>query len=224
MTTWVAPRATQVVNRTDEDPVDHRRRRRYPARLRHTVAVTDEHTPTRQRFTARSIAMIVAVVVAGGWVAVAALREPDLPEFEASGDPIELPVEGTFPAVSLDTFEGMMVGLRGQPVVVNLWASWCAPCRTEMPLLQDAADTYSGEAVILGVASNDDPGDARRFVDKLGLTYPNVFDESGEIRAALGLTAYPTTLVFDADGVISARVNGGISEQRLAGLVEDALR
>lgn len=168
--------------------------------------------------------MIAAVVVTGGWVALAALREPDLPEFEASGDPTELPAAGTFPAVSLDTFEAMMVGLRGQPVVVNLWASWCAPCRTEMPLLQDASDTYAGEAVIFGVASNDDSGDAERFIDRLGLTYPNAFDESGEIRAALGLTAYPTTIVFDADGAITAKVNGGISEQRLAGLVEDALR
>jgi hypothetical protein len=51
-----------------------------------------------------------------------------------------------------------------------------------------------------------------------------VFDETGEIRAALGLTAYPTTIVFDADGVITSKVNGGISEQRLAGLIEDALR
>jgi cytochrome c-type biogenesis protein len=94
-----------------------------------------------------------------------------------------------------------------------------------MPLLQDAADdTYAGEAVILGVASKDDPGEAKQFLDDLGLTYPNVFDTSGEIRAALGLTAYPTTYVFGVDGSIRARVNGGISEQRLAGLIEDALR
>jgi thiol-disulfide isomerase/thioredoxin len=181
-------------------------------------------TITRQRFTARRIAVIVVVVAAGVWVALAALREPDLPGFEASGDPVELPVEGSFPAVSLEAFEGILVGLRGQPVVVNIWASWCAPCRTEMPLLQDAADTYAGEAVILGVASKDDPGEAKQFLDDLGLTYPNVFDTSGEIRAALGLTAYPTTYVFGVDGSIRARVNGGISEQRLAGLIEDALR
>ena len=181
-------------------------------------------TPVRQRLTIRRIAVIAAVILVGGWVALAALREPELPEFEAVGDPIELPAEGTFPPVSLDTFEGMLVGLRGQPVVVNLWASWCAPCRTEMPLLQDAADTFEGEAVILGVASNDDPEDAEQFVNRLGLTYPNVFDESGEIRAALGLAAYPTTIVFDANGDVSARVDGGISEQRLAGLIEDALR
>ncbi len=92
-----------------------------------------------------------------------------------------------------------------------------------MPLLQDAAETYAGKAVILGVASNDDPREAQRFLDDLGLTYPNVFDSSGEIRVALGLTAYPTTYVFGVDGTIRARVNGGISEQRLAGLIEDAL-
>ncbi len=125
--------------------------------------------------------------------------------------------------MSLDQFEGILVGLRGQPVVVNIWASWCAPCRTEMPLLQNAADAYAGRAVILGLATNDDPRAAKQFLTDLGLTYPSVFDSTGEIRVELGLTAYPTTYVFGADGAMRARVNGGISEQRLAGLIEDAL-
>lgn len=167
--------------------------------------------------------MLALVVVVAGWAGWTALREPDLPDFVASGDPMELPADGSFPSVSLDEFEGILVGQRGRPVVVNIWASWCAPCRTEMPLLQSAADTYAGRAVILGVASNDDPDEAKAFLGELGLTYPNVFDTTGEIRVALGLTAYPTTYVFDADGTIRARVNGGISEQRLAGLIEDAL-
>jgi cytochrome c biogenesis protein CcmG/thiol:disulfide interchange protein DsbE len=93
-----------------------------------------------------------------------------------------------------------------------------------MPLLQNAADAYAGRAVILGVASNDDPREARRFLADLGLTYPNVFDTTGEIRVALGLSSYPATYVFGSDGTIRARVNGGISEQRLAALIEDALR
>ncbi|MBT8212399.1 MAG: TlpA family protein disulfide reductase [Acidimicrobiia bacterium] len=177
----------------------------------------------RERFTPRRLIVIAAVIIMGIWVGWTALAEPELPDFEASGDPLDLPVQGSFPSVSTDEFEGILVGLRGQPVVVNIWASWCAPCRTEMPLLQDAANTYAGDAVILGVASNDDPGEAKRFLDDLGLTYPNVFDVSGEIRVALGLTAYPTTYVFGVDGTLRARVNGGISEQRLAGLIEDAL-
>lgn len=173
--------------------------------------------------TARRVIGTAAVVAVVAWLASAALRQPELPSFEASGDPIDLPAEGSFPSVSRQEFEGIMVGLRGRPVVVNIWASWCAPCRTEMPLLQTAAEAYADRVVILGVASNDDPGEAQRFLDELGVTYPNVFDTSGEIRVGLGLTAYPTTYVFDAQGEIRARVNGGISEQRLAGLIEDAL-
>ncbi len=125
--------------------------------------------------------------------------------------------------MSLSTFKGLIVGQQGRPVVVNIWASWCAPCRTEMPLLQRAADAYTGRAVILGVASNDDPDAARLFLKEFGLTYPNVFDQTGDIRVALGLTAYPTTYVFGVDGRLRARVAGGVSEQRLTALIEDAL-
>lgn len=172
----------------------------------------------------RRVVVVVVVVAVAGWAGWTALRQPALPEFVASGDPVALPAEGALPAVSLSDFEGMLVGQQGRPVVVNIWASWCAPCRTEMPLLDEAARSYGSDAVILGVASKDDPAEARRFLDDLGITYPNVYDESGEIRVALGLTAYPTTYVFGADGLLRARVNGGISEQRLAGLIEDALR
>ncbi len=168
--------------------------------------------------------MALALGGIGVMAAVAALRQPSLPEFSPAGPPRPLPAEGTVPSVSLAAFEGILVGQRGRPVVVNVWASWCAPCRTEMPLLQQAAAEWGDDAVLIGVASKDDPAAARAFLDDLGLTYPNVFDSSGEIRTALGLTAYPTTYVFGADGTIRARVDGGVSEQRLAALVEDALR
>ena len=172
----------------------------------------------------RVAVVVVAMVVVAGWAGWTALRQPALPDFVASGEPVELPADGDFPAVTLEQFEGMLVGQQGRPVVVNIWASWCAPCRTEMPLLDEAARSYGSEAMILGVASKDDAAEARRFLDDLDITYPNVFDKSGQIRVALGLTAYPTTYVFGADGQLRARVNGGISEQRLAGLIEDALR
>jgi Thiol-disulfide isomerase and thioredoxins len=174
----------------------------------------------RSRFQWWIGAILLIAVVAFG--ASRASRDSDLPDFEPSGDAIPVPRAGELPDATLDEFEGMLVGLRGQPVVVNIWASWCAPCRTEMPMLQDAAEAFAGRATILGVASNDDPRAARAFLDEIGVTYPNVFDPSGEIRVALELTAYPTTYVFGADGTIRARVAGGISEQRLAGLIEAA--
>lgn len=177
---------------------------------------------TRSRV--RRLGGLVLGVVVGVVLMLAALDQPALPEFTPSGTPLALPAEGEFPAVSLKAFEGIVVGQRGTPVVVNLWASWCAPCRTEMPLLQKASEEYAGRVVILGVASKDDPDAARSFLEKFGLRYPNVFDATGGVRVRLGLTAFPTTYVFSAAGALTARVSGGISEQRLAALIEDALR
>lgn len=164
------------------------------------------------------------MVLTAVWTTRTALDEPPLPDFVPTGSAVALPAEGQLEPISLSQFGGMLVGQRGRPVVVNIWASWCAPCRTEMPLLDEAARTYGSKAVVLGVASKDDPAAARDFIDDLDISYPNVFDESGQIRVALGLTAYPTTYVFGGDGRLRARVNGGISEQRLASLIEDALR
>ena len=170
----------------------------------------------------------IGVVVVAGVVAVivvmGALGPSVPPAFVPSGAPLPLPAQGEFPAISLASFEGMVVGQRNLPVVVNVWASWCAPCRTEMPLLQDAAESFAGRVVILGVASKDDPDAARAFIQDLGLSYPNVFDATGEIRVRLGLTAYPTTYIFSSEGELTTRIAGGMSEQRLAALIEDALR
>ena len=166
---------------------------------------------------------VLSALVAIAFIVSSAREGSDVPTFVAQGEPLRLPPPGGLPAASLEGFEGIVVGQRGRPVVVNVWASWCAPCRTEMPLLQEAAQSYSGRAVILGVASNDDVASAERFLVDLGVTYPNIFDATGAIRARLGLNAYPTTYVFSPDGELKARVTGGLSEQRLAALIEDAL-
>lgn len=158
------------------------------------------------------------------WAAVTALQQPSLPDFRPSGDALPLPAEQSFVGVDLREFEGILVGQQGRPVVVNIWASWCGPCRAEMPLLQTAAESYGSEAVILGVAANDDPAAAQSFLEELGISYPNTFDATGGIHDALDVRAFPTTYVFGPDGSLRAQVNGGISEQRLAGLIEDALR
>ena len=171
----------------------------------------------------RRLGMPLVVVALAVWAGLAALQEPELPSFQPSGEPIQLPAEGSIPAITRQEFEQMLVGQRGLPVVVNIWASWCAPCRTEMPVLQAASETYESRAVIFGVASKDDQEAARAFLGDLGITYPNAFDGTSEIQAVLEVSAYPTTYVFEADGTLRARVNGGISEQRLAGLIEDAL-
>lgn len=162
-----------------------------------------------------------------GWLVSVALSAPELPDYEPRGASVALP-EGVLAddrLVSVDrtAFDGMLIGQRGTPVIVNIWASWCAPCRAEMPLLEDAALAYAGRAVMLGVASNDNEESAASFLAEVGVTYPNVFDADGSVAQALGVTRYPTTFVFAADGMLAAKVEGGISEQQLAGLIEDVI-
>lgn len=177
-------------------------------------------TPTSIRNVGIAVVLMVVVFIVGR----TAMRQPSLPNFVPAGPRRSLPQPGPLSSVSLSEFEGILVGQAAMPVVVNVWASWCAPCRSEMPLLQRAAANYFGRVVMLGVATNDDPTAAQAFLTEFGITYPNVFDSSGEIRTRLELTAYPTTYVFGTNGRLRSRVNGAISEQRLAALIEDALR
>lgn len=144
-------------------------------------------------------------------------------EYRPTGQPRSLPAEQLAPATAED-FGGMLLGLRGTPVVVNVWASWCPPCRAEMPLLNRAADDFAGRVVFLGVASRDSPAAAGAFLDEIGVGYVNLFDTTGEIRSDLGLTGFPTTYLFDAQGELRDAVIGGITEQRLAAQLEDLLR
>ena len=162
-------------------------------------------------------AVIVMVAIVGFVVTRPAAR----PEFEATGPPLALPAAGKLTDLSADDFEGVLVGLRGTPVIVNIWASWCSPCRTETPLLERAWKAHSDEVMIIGVASKDVAAASLDFMDEFDVTFPNVFDSSGEIRARLGLRGFPTTYVFGADGTLRTTIVGGLTEQRLAAVLED---
>lgn len=135
-----------------------------------------------------------------------------------------LPRPGELAPTSLAAFEGMLTGAQGRPVVVNVWASWCAPCRVEAPLLQRAAERYGTEVIFVGVDSRDDRDAGAAFMRRYGMTYPNVFDDTGAIRQALGLRGFPTTYIFGRDGRLRSTVVGGISEQVLAARLADARR
>lgn len=116
------------------------------------------------------------------------------------------------------------MGLRGRPVVVNIWASWCGPCRVEAPLLQRASEKYGDDVVFLGVDSRDTRDAGLGFLRRYDIRYPNVFDGTGDIRRRLGLRGFPTTYVFGKAGDLQSTVVGGISEQVLAARVAGARR
>lgn len=142
----------------------------------------------------------------------------------ASGSPLPLPPPASLTPVSGTEFEGILVGLRGTPVVVNVWASWCGPCRVEAPLLQKASQRYGERVAFLGVDARDSPDDALGFLRRYGITYPNVVDRGEDIIGRLGLRGFPTTYIFDRSGKMRVSVVGGISEQVLGARVDEALR
>ena len=166
---------------------------------------------------AKVLAAAVLLLVVG----YAVTRPASDTSFRATGEPVALPEAGELTDLSADQFEGVLVGLHGTPVIVNIWASWCAPCRTETPLLERAWRAHGDEVMIIGVASKDIAANSRDFMDEFEVSFPNVFDSSGEIRARLGLRGFPTTYVFDADGTLRTTIVGGLTEQRLAAVLED---
>lgn len=104
---------------------------------------------------------------------------------------------------------------RGMPVVLNVWASWCPPCRDEAPTLAAAARRYEGSVVFLGVNFQDSRDGAAEFVDVFDWPFASIYDEQGAVARALGLSGIPVTVVLDADGNEVFRRVGSISETRL---------
>jgi thiol-disulfide isomerase/thioredoxin len=88
----------------------------------------------------------------------------------------------------------------GQPTVVNLWGSWCTPCREELPLMQEFADAADGQVRVVGLISKDGLPQAESFAEDAGVTFPSAFDGDGELMTELGLNGLPYTYFLDADG------------------------
>lgn len=109
----------------------------------------------------------------------------------------------------------------GRVVVVNVWASWCAPCREEAPVFQRMA-RESSAAAFYGIVRLDDPVPARAFAREYGLDYPHALD-NGTFARAHNVTVLPTTLIFASDGSFVGRIEGPVSEARLRTLIDDAV-
>jgi thiol-disulfide isomerase/thioredoxin len=109
----------------------------------------------------------------------------------------------------------MLVGVRGTPVLVNVWASWCGPCITEAPALATLATEFAGRVQFVGLDVLDTTSNARAFVDKYGWTFPSVADPKGEVRNGLGFVGQPVTVVLDANGKQVFGLSGPISEAQL---------
>jgi cytochrome c biogenesis protein CcmG/thiol:disulfide interchange protein DsbE len=123
------------------------------------------------------------------------------------------------PALSGDTLDGHpfdLTALRGRVVVVNVMASWCGPCRDELPLLARAAKTWSAQGVrVVGLSMRDDPGQARRLLRDSKADFPVLADPDGTQAIAWGVRGVPETFVVDRTGRLRLHALGPVSDEWL---------
>jgi cytochrome c biogenesis protein CcmG/thiol:disulfide interchange protein DsbE len=181
--------------------------------------------PRRPRSRWQVAAIALAVVAGAGAIAFGLLKPA--PDKTAPGKEV--------PDFALARLDGKGTisydDLRGSPLVINFWASWCIPCKSEVPLFQEAWDTFEDEGVtILGVALKDAPQNARTFVRDHGVTYPVVVDPDETLAKAMNVTGLPETFFVDAEGNLraiggntGAVVRGAISQDLLTDQIKEML-
>lgn len=132
------------------------------------------------------------------------------------------------PALAGPTIDGARVDAtasKDKVTVVNLWASWCAPCRAEAPTLARLAEEYP-QVAFIGLLTRDNVDAANAFARRFGLTYPTITDEALILKfsGTLAPNAIPTTLVLDRNGRVAARLSGAVTDAGLTGVLDDILK
>lgn len=133
------------------------------------------------------------------------------------------------PELSLIDAQGhtwKLADLRGKPVLINFWASWCEPCRAELPSLQTIFDLYGGQLVVLAVNFKERGERATQFMRAAGLSLPTPLDRDGAAAKEWGVKIFPTSILVDAEGRVRWRITGEVdwSGREAAGWIEPLLK
>jgi len=161
--------------------------------------------------------ILFALLLGAGWIWLS--RTP--PGSTTNGG-IPAPQRGFLaPDFSLQDEKGetyRLADLRGRPLLVNFWASWCGPCRAEMPALEKVSQRYREQGfLVLGVnaTNQDDAKAASAFAQQLGLSFPILFDQDGSASRLYQVRSLPSSFLIDADGVIQDVIIGGPMSEAL---------
>ncbi len=162
----------------------------------------------------RVVVALSALIFCGALVVVLLMgfgRNPHAVPFKLAGKKAP-----AFTLRALDT--GAPVRLedfRGRPVVINFWASWCGPCRMEHPVLEWGQREFGNQAVFLGIIFEDTEDNARRFLQELGASFPQLVDPRSRVSVEYGVAGVPETYFIDGNGIIQGKHVGPIDPQSL---------
>lgn len=186
------------------------------------------------RFFSKIASLLLGVVLVGcGAAQPAGLSSADTGFVAGDGSSVLLAEDQRKPApeITETTFNGENFQLsseKGRVVVINVWGSWCAPCRAEAKELADLDRSYKNQGVtFLGINTRDSLPSAKNFVERFTIEYDNIEDQSGEIllkfKDTLSPNAIPTTLVLDKKGRVAARILGPVDASLLRGFITKLL-
>lgn len=175
----------------------------------------------------RRIIYIIILTISFAWILISSDKTGT-----STAGRIPAPQQGFLaPDFELQTTEGESIklsDLRGQAVLVNLWATWCPPCRAEMPAIEKIHNEYKDQGlVVLGVnmTYQDSPSDIQPFISEYGLTFPILLDETNSVGSAYQLRSLPSSFFIDREGIIQEVVIGGpMAEALLRTRVEQILK
>lgn len=163
------------------------------------------------------LTVIVAVAALLGLLYWGMARGPNAPVGVA------VPLSRPAPEFALTAIDGQPLSLgalRGKTVVLNVWASWCEPCKAEAEELNRSYEQYKGRNVVfVGLAFNDDDSQVRKFAAAYKIPYALALDPDGKIAIDLGITGVPETYLIDSDGRITQKWVGPITARQLNGLL-----
>ncbi|MDP8959450.1 MAG: TlpA family protein disulfide reductase [Actinomycetota bacterium] len=165
-----------------------------------------------------------ALVIGLAMGRVPASEAPTQPTFGTLGLSMEVPQEAAdFEVTLLDGSEFSLarhLASDGRPVFLNFWASWCFPCREEMPAIDQAAADHP-QVLFLGIAVEDDPSAARAFAEEVAVDYPLAIDEAGTVAARYPFFGLPTSWLIDSEGRIVRQVSGAVSLEVIEQLIAE---
>jgi len=177
-----------------------------------------------------SILIVIVVLLGAAWIFDSRETVVENKNFLLTEAPIVGHYAPDFTAVTVDGESYTLTdfvnrdGVGGQPVVLNFWASWCGPCRIEMPHFERASLNYSGRAAILGINQAESGETVAKFGQNTRVTYPLLVDEDMTLNRQYGVANLPTTIFVDREGVIRevfvGTMNQAVLENKIDGLLQ----
>ncbi|HEY7782109.1 MAG TPA: TlpA disulfide reductase family protein [Ktedonobacterales bacterium] len=186
----------------------------------------------RGRGRLNAITLILTVLALAALLALLGLRLVAASQQVGSQPPPSPLVGHRAPDFTLAVLNGTpgqrvhLADLKGHPVIVNFWASWCQPCQEESPILEAAWQRYKANGIIIiGVSYQDKPADSLGFLKQYGITYlVGLDDADGAIAVAYGVSGVPETAFIDRSGVVAQKVGGPLDDATLAHAIQRILK